>query len=113
MGLARPHLHMCWWVGRTGTTTFDCVSDMEGVEEKRPRTCEEIRLEKGRAYCKYLNEPIGPMKIHWLGVYKSLCLMYEDAYEQEIKGNPVIHDSSKIGSKERQLVPIEEEEAND
>ena len=52
------------------------------------------------------------MKIHWLGVYKSLCLMYEDAYEQEIKGNPVIHDSSKIGSKERQLVPIEEEEAN-
>lgn len=109
--MAGSLMHMCWGTGRTSTSALNLLFDMEAVEY-RPRTCEEIRLEKGRAYARYLKEPIGPMKIRLLGLYKSLCLMYEDAYKQEIKGNPVIHDSSEIGSKERQLVPIEEEEAN-
>lgn len=78
---------------------------MEAVEY-HPRTCEEIRLEKGRAYARYLKEPIGPMKIRLLGLYKSLCLMYEDAYRQEIKGELVL-DSSQIGTPERCLVLAE------
>lgn len=79
---------------------------METVET-HPRTCEEIRLEKGKAYAKYLKEPVGPMKIRWLCVYKSLCLMYEDAYKQEIKGEPVL-DNSQIGTPERCLVVDED-----
>ena len=66
--------------------------------------CEEIRLKKGEAFCKYLAAPIEE-KIYWLGVWKSYCLMYEDAYAREVKGE-IPHDSSQIGLPENyKLLP--------
>lgn len=60
--------------------------------------CEEIRLKKGETYVAYLNAPITE-KIRLLSIWKHLCLMYEDAYKQEVKGE-IPHDNSRMGLKE-------------
>ena len=70
--------------------------------------CEELRLERDKTYVEYLNTPVSPEKMRLLGLWKSLCLQYEDAYLQEIKGE-IPHDLSKIGSIEKQPKRIEKE----
>lgn len=66
-------------------------------------TCEEIRLKAGETYVKYMNTPVSPEKIRLLGLWKSLRLMYEDAYQREIKGE-IPQDGSDLGTTEKCLV---------
>lgn len=49
-------------------------------------TCEEIRLKRNEAYLKYEKEKDTAEKMRLLNWWKALCLAYEDAYRQEIKG---------------------------
>lgn len=65
-------------------------------------TCEQLRISRNRAYIEYERESDTAEKMAKLHRWKALCLMYEDAYRQEIKGEPA-RDLSTIGSIEEQL----------
>ena len=65
-------------------------------------TCEQLRISRNRAYIEYEKESDTAEKMAKLHRWKALGLMYEDAYRQEIKGEPA-RDLSTIGSIEEQL----------
>ncbi len=49
-------------------------------------TCEELRIQKNKAYIKYSNETDITEKMRLLNWWKACLRAYEDAYRQEIKG---------------------------
>ncbi len=65
-------------------------------------TCEELRIQRNRAYLEYEQEADITQKRLKQGVWKAYCLMYDDAYLQEIKGEH-IKDLSLLGSPDRSL----------
>lgn len=50
-------------------------------------TCEELRIERNRAYVEYLNESDLTRKRLLQGIWKARCAAYDDAYKQEVQGN--------------------------
>ena len=49
-------------------------------------TCEQLRIEKNRAYVEYLNAKDITEAAEKLALWMERRLAYEDAYRQEIKG---------------------------
>ncbi len=49
-------------------------------------TCEQLRIERNRAYVEYCNAEDITEKAQALALWKCRCLAYEQAFRQEIKG---------------------------
>lgn len=64
-------------------------------------TYEQLRISRNRAYIDYDLEEDIELKFRKQQVWKSLCLQCDDAYTQEIKGEPV-RDLSTIGRMEKE-----------
>ena len=52
-------------------------------------TCEQLRIEKNRAYVEYLNAKDITEASEKLALWMERRLAYEDAYRQEIKGETI------------------------
>ncbi len=52
--------------------------------------CEELRIQKNRAYIDYERETDVTQKMAKLGIWRSLKAQYEDAYRQEVLGDYTI-----------------------
>jgi hypothetical protein len=63
-------------------------------------TCEQLRIQKNRAYIEYEKETDVTMKRLKQEVWKSLEAQYEDAYRQEILGDYRVYGFGTQGTVE-------------
>lgn len=63
-------------------------------------TCEQLRISRNRAYIEYERESDTAEKMAKLHRWKALCLMYEDAYRQEVLGDYTITGFGTEGLRE-------------
>ena len=62
--------------------------------------CEQLRIERNRAYVEYLNESDLTQKMVKLNIYHTLKAQYEDAYRQEVLGDYTITGFGTEGLRE-------------
>lgn len=62
--------------------------------------CEQLRIERNRAYVEYLNESDLTQKMVKLNIYRTLKAQYEDAYRQEVLGDYTITGFGTEGLRE-------------
>lgn len=71
-------------------------------------TCEQLRIQKNRAYIDYERETDITAKIAKLGIWKSLVAQFEDAYRQEVLGDYSITAFGKEGMVEGLTAKVNE-----
>lgn len=62
--------------------------------------CEQLRIQKNRAYIDYERETDSTKKIFKLGIYRSLKVQYEEAYRIEVLGDRSIDRDGTEGMTE-------------
>lgn len=63
-------------------------------------TCEQLRIQKNRAYIDYERETDITQKMAKLNIYRTLKAQYEDAYRQEVQGDYTITGFGTEGLRE-------------
>lgn len=63
-------------------------------------TCEQLRIQKNRAYIDYEREADTTQKMIKLAIYRNLKAQYEDAYRQEVLGDRSIDRDGTEGMRE-------------
>lgn len=62
--------------------------------------CEQLRIQKNRAYIDYERETDTTQKMIKLGIYRNLKAQYEDAYRQEVLGDYTVTGFGTEGMRE-------------